>query len=88
MSKLKLFAAAAAVAAVTAGTAPAAIAQNLGTVTKANRAQLNVYDANGAPLGQVKAPSSSCRSRSSDTARATASGSSRAPAWSTCAAST
>ncbi len=54
MSKLKLIVAAVAVA-LAAGTAPAALAQNLGTVTKANRAQLNVYDANGAPLGQVKA---------------------------------
>ena len=52
MSKLKLALVAFAVFAVSA---PAALAQNLGTVTKANRAQLNIYDANGAPLGQVKA---------------------------------
>ena len=52
MSKLKLLVVACSVALMAA---PAAIAQNLGTVTKANRAQLNVYDANGAPLGQVKA---------------------------------
>ena len=55
MSKLKLIAAAAAVLALAAGSAPAAFAQNMGSVTKANRAQLNIYDANGAPLGQVKA---------------------------------
>ena len=53
MSKLKLIAAA--VVAVALGAGSAAVAQNLGTVTKANRAQLNVYDVNGAPLGQVKA---------------------------------
>ncbi len=54
MSKLKLFVAAFAVTAM-AAVASGASAQNLGTVTKANRAQLNAYDANGAPLGQVKA---------------------------------
>jgi hypothetical protein len=53
MSKLKLLAAAVVVAAL--GAASGAVAQNMGTVTKANRAQLNIYDANGAPLGQVKA---------------------------------
>jgi hypothetical protein len=52
MSKPKLFAAAAAAVLLIA---PAAFAQALGTVTKANRAQLMVYDAAGAPLGQVKA---------------------------------
>ena len=52
MSKLKLLVVACSVALMAA---PAAVAQNLGPVTKANRAQLNVYDANGAPLGQVNA---------------------------------
>lgn len=52
MSKPELFAVAAAIVLLAA---PAAFAQNMGTVTKANRATLNVYDANGASLGQVKA---------------------------------
>ena len=52
MSKRDLFAVAAVIAFIAA---PAAGAENLGTVTKANRAQLSVYDANGTPLGQVKA---------------------------------
>jgi hypothetical protein len=52
MFKREVFAVA---AAVIAFAAVPAVAENLGTVTKANRATLNVYDANGAPLGQVKA---------------------------------
>jgi hypothetical protein len=52
MSKLKLFVVACSVALMAS---PAAFAQNLGKVTKANRAQVNIFDANGAPLGQVKA---------------------------------
>jgi hypothetical protein len=52
MFKREVFAVA---AAVIAFAAVPAMAESLGTVTKANRATLNVYDANGAPLGQVKA---------------------------------
>lgn len=52
MSKPKLIVAACVLALMAA---PAAFAETLGTVTKANRAQLNAYDANGQPLGPVKA---------------------------------
>jgi hypothetical protein len=53
MSKLKLIAAAVIVAAL--GVGSSALAQNLGTVTKALRPQLSITDANGAPLGKIKA---------------------------------
>ena len=53
MSKLKLIVAAVIVASL--GATSGALAQNLGTVTKANRAQLTIFDENGASLGQVKA---------------------------------
>lgn len=53
MSKLKLLVAAAAVLLMAA---PAGFAaENLGKVTKANRAELNIYGADGSPLGKVKA---------------------------------